>query len=73
MEENNIEKYEELEYKTWKDRLLSALNGFFIGLAIIVPGVSGSTISIIFRLYDKMMYALSLSWSETMSQELYSL
>lgn len=59
MEENNIEKYEELEYKTWKDRLLSALNGFFIGLAIIVPGVSGSTISIIFRLYDKMMYALS--------------
>ena len=28
--------------------LLTALNGFFIGLAIIVPGISGATISIIF-------------------------
>lgn len=33
--------------------------GFLIGLAIIVPGVSGSTISIIFKLYDKIMHAIA--------------
>lgn len=37
----------------------SALLGFFIGLAIIVPGVSGATIAIIFGLYSKMVYAFS--------------
>ena len=30
----------------------SALLGFFIGLAVIVPGISGSTVAIIFKLYD---------------------
>ena len=39
--------------------LLTALNGFFIGLAIIVPGISGATISIIFKLYDRIILALS--------------
>ncbi len=32
--------------------------GVFIGLAVIVPGVSGSTIAIIFGLYTGMLYAL---------------
>ena len=32
--------------------------GFFIGLAVIVPGVSGSTVAIIFKLYEKLLYAL---------------
>ena len=32
--------------------------GFFIGLAVIVPGVSGSTVAIIFKLYHKLLYAL---------------
>ena len=36
----------------------SPVLGFFIGLAVIVPGVSGSTVAIIFRLYDKLLYAL---------------
>ena len=31
--------------------------GVFIGLAVIVPGVSGSTIAIIFGLYTGMLYA----------------
>ena len=31
--------------------------GLFIGLAIIVPGVSGSAVAIIFRLYEKLLYA----------------
>ncbi len=41
--------------KTW---CKSALLGFFIGLAIIVPGISGSTVAIIFKLYDQFLYAV---------------
>ena len=36
----------------------SALLGFFIGLAVIVPGISGSTVAIIFKLYDQFLYAI---------------
>lgn len=42
--------------KSW---FKGAINGFFIGLAIIVPGISGATISIIFKLYDSIVYAVS--------------
>ena len=41
--------------KTWGK---SALLGFFIGLAVIVPGISGSTVAIIFKLYDEFLYAV---------------
>ena len=41
--------------KTW---CKSGLLGFFIGLAVIVPGVSGSTVAIILKLYDKFLYAV---------------
>lgn len=41
--------------KTW---CKSAVLGFFIGLAVIVPGISGSTVAIIFKLYDGFLYAL---------------
>ena len=41
--------------KTWSK---SALLGFIIGLAVIVPGISGSTVAIIFKLYDQFLYAL---------------
>ena len=41
--------------KTWTK---SAILGFFIGLAIIVPGISGSTVAIIFKLYDQFLYAV---------------
>lgn len=33
--------------------------GFFLGLAVIVPGVSGSTIAVIFKLYDKIVWSIS--------------
>ncbi len=36
----------------------SAILGFLIGLAIIVPGISGSTVAIIFKLYDQFLYAV---------------
>ena len=41
--------------KSW---LKSAILGFFIGIAVIVPGVSGSTVAIILRLYDQFLYAV---------------
>ena len=41
--------------KTWSK---SAFLGFFIGLAVIVPGISGSTVAIIFKLYDQFLYAI---------------
>lgn len=41
--------------KTW---CKSGVLGFFIGLAVIVPGISGSTVAIIFRLYDQFLYAV---------------
>ncbi len=41
--------------KTW---CKSALLGFFIGLAVIVPGISGSTVAIIFKLYNQFLYAI---------------
>ena len=37
----------------------SALLGFFIGLAVIVPGISGSTVAIIFKLYDQFLHSLA--------------
>ncbi len=42
--------------KTW---CKSGLLGVFIGLAVIVPGISGSTAAIIFKLYDQFLYAIS--------------
>ena len=44
---------------TSKSWFKSCILGFLIGLAIIVPGISGSTISILFKLYDKLLYAIS--------------
>lgn len=41
--------------KTW---CKSAFLGLFVGLAVIVPGISGSTVAIIFKLYDQFLYAL---------------
>lgn len=47
-----------LRYRGAGDAARGGLLGFFIGIAIIVPGVSGSTIAILFRLYEKLLYAL---------------
>ena len=46
-----------LAYRDKKEVAKGGLLGFFIGLAIIVPGVSGSAVAIIFRLYEKLLYA----------------
>ncbi len=50
----NIElnKYDK---KSW---LKSALLGFLIGIGVVVPGISGSTIAIIFGLYAQILFAM---------------
>ena len=49
----------DLSYKNFKEVIISVIVGFFIGLSVIVPGISGSTIAIIMKVYDKFMYATS--------------
>ena len=46
-----------LTYADKKEVAKGGVLGLFIGLAIIVPGVSGSAVAIIFRLYEKLLYA----------------
>ena len=49
---------EQLRYKDGKAVAKSGLLGVFIGLAVIVPGISGSTVAIIFKLYRKFLFAI---------------
>lgn len=49
----------DLKYKSLKEIFISIFVGFSIGLSVIVPGISGSSIAIVMKVYDKMMYAFS--------------
>lgn len=49
----------DLKYKSVKEILISIVVGFSIGLSVIVPGISGSSIAIILKAYDKLMYSFS--------------
>lgn len=61
-EKTNAEKVTEgelsLGYRSKSDVFKGGILGFFIGLAIIVPGVSGAAVSIIFGLYEKLLFAM---------------
>ena len=52
------EKELSLRYENRRQVAKGGILGFFIGLAVIVPGVSGSAVAIIFKLYEKLPYAL---------------
>ena len=54
----NISQGCPLTRHTPKSFLLALILGVFIGLAVIVPGVSGSTVAIIFGMYGAMLYAI---------------
>ena len=59
-----IERTEEssvldLKYKNKSEIAKGGILGLFIGLAVIVPGVSGSAVAIIFRMYEKLLYVIS--------------
>lgn len=47
----------ELNFKSKKEWFKAMILGFLIGLAVILPGISGATIAIIFGLYAKMIYS----------------
>ncbi len=47
----------EVNYKSKKQWIKAVILGFLIGLAVILPGISGATIAIIFGLYSKMIYS----------------
>ena len=48
----------DLTYKNSCQITKGGILGFFIGLAVIVPGVSGSAVAIIFKMYEKLLYAI---------------
>ena len=67
--ENSVRKQAEIEnagnsneldltYKDSRQVTKGGILGFFIGLAVIVPGVSGSAVAIIFKMYEKLLYAI---------------
>ncbi|MBE7076550.1 MAG: DUF368 domain-containing protein [Clostridiales bacterium] len=47
----------DLSFKNKKQWFKAMLLGFLIGLAVILPGISGATIAIIFGLYSKMIFS----------------
>lgn len=47
-----------LKYKDKKEVFKGGVLGAFIGIAVIVPGVSGSVVAMILGLYEKLLYAL---------------
>ena len=59
IKEENVKQEVVIEKYNVKSWFKSSFLGFFIGLAVIVPGISGSTFAILFKLYDKMIYAIS--------------
>lgn len=48
----------DLKYRSPKEAAKSGILGLFIGLAVIIPGVSGSAVAIIMKLYEKLLYAI---------------
>ena len=53
-----------LKKHTAKSWVIAFILGIFVGLAVIVPGISGSTIAIIFGLYTAMLYAIGNIFSD---------
>ena len=56
--DNAAQRELSLRYENSRQVAKGGIFGFFIGLAVIVPGVSGSAVAIIFKLYEKLLYAL---------------
>ncbi len=58
MKKNGIEAECPLKKHTPTSFALALLLGACIGLAIIIPGISGSTVAIIFGMYTALLYAI---------------
>ena len=57
-EKSEKENEPDLKYKNKGEVAKGGILGAFIGLAVIVPGVSGSAVAIIFKMYEKLLYAI---------------
>ncbi len=57
--ENKLKKKEERLNKKRKFNFNDIFGGMFVGIANIIPGVSGGTMLVIFNLFDRLMYAIS--------------
>jgi uncharacterized membrane protein len=49
----------DIEYKSFKSKVILFLKGFSMGTADIIPGVSGGTIALISGIYEHLILALS--------------
>ncbi|MCS7206279.1 MAG: DUF368 domain-containing protein [Leptospiraceae bacterium] len=49
----------DIEYRTWKSKLILYLKGFSMGTADVIPGVSGGTIALISGIYEHLIFAIS--------------
>lgn len=56
---NSSTKEIDLKYENKRQVIKGGALGFFIGLAVIVPGVSGSAVAIIFKLYEKLLFSIA--------------
>lgn len=56
-----------------KDKIFDFLKGCCIGIAMIIPGVSGGTIAVLLNIYDKMIDAISSLRKEFKKNFLYLL
>ena len=54
----------DLKFNSKKQWFKAIMLGFFIGLAVILPGISGATLAIIFGLYSKMIYSFGNIFKE---------
>ncbi len=52
-----VGNFMDLKLKNKREWFIALLLGFFIGLAVIIPGVSGATLAIIFGLHAKLLYS----------------
>ncbi len=59
-----MEKTNFLKRESKSEWFLCLLLGFFIGLAVVAPGISGATIAIIFGLYTKLLYSFENIFKE---------
>ena len=49
----------EIQYDSKSQVFKAGILGVFIGLAVIVPGVSGSAVAIMFKMYESLLYSFS--------------
>ena len=42
------------------EKIRFIVSGFFVGLAELIPGISGSTVALIFNVYEKLIQYLQI-------------